>query len=126
MAVAKVRERLAVSKQARHRFRMERFNLKKLKEVKAKEQYLIEIINRFWALENSHAEVDINRAWETIRENVKILAKESVDYYELKKHKSWFGEGCLELLDQRKQNKLLVNGISRSVYTTTFNNNKTK
>jgi hypothetical protein len=27
-------------------------------------------------LENLDAEVDINRAWETIRENVKISAKE--------------------------------------------------
>jgi hypothetical protein len=31
--VAKVRDRLAVSKQTTSRFRMERFNLKKLKEV---------------------------------------------------------------------------------------------
>jgi hypothetical protein len=81
---------------------MERFNLNKLNEVEAK----IEISNRFWALENLDAEVDINRAWEIIRESIKISAKESVDYYELKKRKSWFGEGCLELLDQRKQSKL--------------------
>jgi hypothetical protein len=50
--------------------------------------------------------MDINRAWETIRENVKIFAKESIGYYELKKHKPWFDEGCSELLDQRKQAKL--------------------
>jgi hypothetical protein len=31
--------------------------------------------------------VDINRAWETIRENIKIPVKESLGYYELKKHK---------------------------------------
>jgi hypothetical protein len=30
----------------------------------------------------------------------------SVGYYELKKHKPWFDEGCSELLDQRKQAKL--------------------
>jgi hypothetical protein len=50
--------------------------------------------------------VDINRALETIRENIKISAKESVGYYELKKHKPWFDEGCSILLDQRKQAKL--------------------
>jgi hypothetical protein len=44
-------------------------------------------------LENLHAEVDLNRDWETIRENIKILANESLDYYELKKNKSWFDEG---------------------------------
>jgi hypothetical protein len=36
--MAKVRERLAVSKQARHRVHMERFNLKELKEIEGKEQ----------------------------------------------------------------------------------------
>jgi hypothetical protein len=37
---------------------------------------------------------DINRALETIRENIKTSAKESLGYYELKKHKPWFDEGC--------------------------------
>jgi hypothetical protein len=45
---------------------MERFNLMKLKEVEGKEQYRVEISNRFVALENLEAEMDINRAWETI------------------------------------------------------------
>jgi hypothetical protein len=36
LVVAKVRERLAVSKQTAHRFHMERFNLKKLNEVEGK------------------------------------------------------------------------------------------
>jgi hypothetical protein len=34
------------------------------------------------------------------------LAKESLGYHELKKHKPWFDEGCSKLLDQRKQAKL--------------------
>jgi hypothetical protein len=95
-----------MSKQTMHRVHMERFNLKKLNEVEGKEQYCVEISNRFAGLENLDAEVDINTAWETIRENIKILAKESLSYYELKKHKPWFSEGCSELLDQRKQAKL--------------------
>jgi hypothetical protein len=41
--VAKVRERLAESKQTMHKFHMERFNLKKLNEVEGKEQYRVEI-----------------------------------------------------------------------------------
>jgi hypothetical protein len=57
-------------------------------------------------LENLDTEVDVNRAWETIRENIKIPAKESLDYYELKKHNPWFDEGCTKLLIQRKQAKL--------------------
>jgi hypothetical protein len=50
--------------------------------------------------------VGTNRVWETIRDNIKISAKESLGYYELKKHKPWFDEGCSKLLDQRKQAKL--------------------
>jgi hypothetical protein len=41
--VAKVRERLAVNKQATHRFHMKRFNLKKLKAIMGKQQYHTEI-----------------------------------------------------------------------------------
>jgi hypothetical protein len=42
----------------------------------------------------------------TIRENINILAKGSLGYFELKKNKPWFDEGCSKLLDQRKQAKL--------------------
>jgi hypothetical protein len=36
------------------------------------------------------AKVDINSAREMIRENIKLSAKESLGYYELKQHKPWF------------------------------------
>jgi hypothetical protein len=65
--VAKVRERLAVNKQRSQRFYMQGFNLKKLNEVEGKEKYHIEVSNRFAALEDLVAEVEINSAWETIR-----------------------------------------------------------
>jgi hypothetical protein len=55
--VAKVRERLAVSKQTTHRVHMERFNLKKLNAVEGKDHYRAEISNRFAALENLDTEV---------------------------------------------------------------------
>jgi hypothetical protein len=85
---------------------MERFSLKKLNEVKGKEKYCVEVPNRFAALEDLDTEVEINSAWKTISENVKISAEESLFYYGLKKHKPGFGEGCSELLHQRKQAKL--------------------
>jgi hypothetical protein len=37
-------------------------------------------------LENSGTEVDINSVRETIRGNIKISAKDSLGYYELKEH----------------------------------------
>jgi hypothetical protein len=38
-------------------------------------------------------DVDVNRAWETIRKNIKISANEILGYYELKQHEPWFNDG---------------------------------
>jgi hypothetical protein len=43
---------------------MERFNLKKLNEAQGKEQYRVEVSNRFAALEDLDVEVETNSAWE--------------------------------------------------------------
>ena len=70
--VAKVRERLAVSKQAAQKFDGERFNLRKLNELEVRKQYQT---NRFAALENLSDSEDINRALESIKGNIKTSAK---------------------------------------------------
>jgi hypothetical protein len=57
-------------------------------------------------LKNLDAEVDINRACEGIRENIKVSAKESLGCYELKKCKPWFDKECSGFLGQRIQAKL--------------------
>jgi hypothetical protein len=44
-------------------------------------------------LETLDSEINIHRAWGTIRESIKISAKESLGDYELK-NKPWFDEGC--------------------------------
>jgi hypothetical protein len=62
LVVAKVRERLAVSKQAAQKLDEERFNLKKLSELEVRKKYQIEISNTFAALENLNVSEDINRA----------------------------------------------------------------
>jgi hypothetical protein len=85
---------------------LEKFNLKKLNAAEGKEKYHVEVSNRLAALEDLDAEVEINTISEMIRENVKISAEESLGYYELKKHKPWFDEGCSELSDHMKQAKL--------------------
>jgi hypothetical protein len=36
------------------------------------------------------AAANVHSACETIRENIKISAKESLGYFEFKKHKPWF------------------------------------
>jgi hypothetical protein len=65
--VAKFKERLVVNKQRSHRFHMEMFNPKKLSELEGQEQFSVEVSNRFAALEDFGAEVEINSAWEGIR-----------------------------------------------------------
>jgi hypothetical protein len=77
LVVAKVRERLAMSKRAAQEINTERFNVKKLNEGDVKEQYQVIIRNKFAALENLEDSRDINRTWDTIRENIKILSQES-------------------------------------------------
>jgi hypothetical protein len=52
LVVAKISERLAVSKRPVNKIDMDRFNLKKLYEGEVKEQYQVTIKNRFSALEN--------------------------------------------------------------------------
>jgi hypothetical protein len=66
---------LAVFKQATQNFDAERFNLKKLNQLEVKKQYQIKISNRFAALENLNVTEDINRAWENIKESIKISVK---------------------------------------------------
>jgi uncharacterized FlaG/YvyC family protein len=106
LVVAKVRERLAVSKRAAQKIDTERFNVKKLNEGDVKEQYQVTIRNKFSALENLEDSGDINRAWDNIRENIKISAEQCLGYCESKHRKPLFDEECSELVDRRKEAKL--------------------
>ena len=95
LVVAKVREGLAVNKQAAQKFVGERFYLRKLNDLEVGKQYQTEITNRFAALENLSYSEEIHGTWENINENIKASAKESLGLHELKQHKPWFDEECL-------------------------------
>jgi hypothetical protein len=84
MVVANVRERLAVNKQASRKFDGDKFNLRKPNDLEVRKQYQIDITNRFAALKNLSDNEDINRAWKSIKENIRTLAKESLGMHELK------------------------------------------
>ena len=103
--VAKVRERLAIGKQAAYKLDGKRFNLRKLKDLEVKKQYQIEITKRFSGLGNISDDGDINGAWENIKENSKNTDKESLGLQELKHHKPWFDEECQYFFEERKQAK---------------------
>ena len=55
---------------------------------------------------NLNDDMDINIAWENIKENMKTSAEDSLGPHELKHHKTLFDEDCLYILDQRKQAKM--------------------
>jgi hypothetical protein len=57
-------------------------------------------------LENLEDNWDINRAWDAIREIIKIPAIECIDHCEVKRHKPRFDEEYSKLVDRRKQAKL--------------------
>ena len=69
LVVAKVRERLTVSKLAAQKFDAERFNLEKLSELEVRKQYQIRISKRFCSFGELNVYEDINRAWENIKES---------------------------------------------------------
>jgi len=93
--VAKFRERLAASKQAAHKFDVDRFNLRKINELEVRKQYHTDITNRFAVFENLRGSKDINRTWENIKEKVSTSAKRSLCLYAMKQHKPWFDDECL-------------------------------
>jgi hypothetical protein len=106
LVVAKLRERISVSKLARQKFDLERFDLKKLDDIEIKEKYQVEISNRFAALEVFDESFDNNNAWESFRGNIKTSAKDNLGYHRLKHNKPWFDDECSKLIDQQKQSKL--------------------
>jgi hypothetical protein len=58
--VAKLRERISVSKRARQKFDVEKFDLKRLDDIEIKEKYQVEISNRFATLESLVESFGIN------------------------------------------------------------------
>ena len=104
--IANVRERLAVGKQAEHCFDRQRFNLRKFNEPEVREQYQIEITNRFAALENLNNDENINRTSENINEQIQTSVEESLGLHELKQNKPWSDEECLGVSDPRKCAKM--------------------
>jgi hypothetical protein len=106
LVAAKLRERLSVIKRVAQKFDTQRSNLRKLNDAEFKEQYQVKFTNRFATLENCDDNVDMNTAWENIRENIKTSAKGSLGRYELQQHRPWFDDECSKLIDRRKQAKL--------------------
>jgi hypothetical protein len=88
---------------------MQIVSLKMPKAVEGKQNCRVEVSNRLAASEDLNAEMRINSALATTEEKIRIPSKEHSCYYELKKHRPWFGERCSYLLDRRKQTEQHLN-----------------
>ena len=66
---------MAVKKEVLQKFDVEKFALRKLIELEVKKQYQINISESFTALQNVSDSEDINRAWEIVKEIIKIQLK---------------------------------------------------
>jgi hypothetical protein len=74
---------LAVREQAAQKFDGGRFNLRKLNDLEVRKQYQIEITIIFAALEKVSEDEEINRAWESIKENIRTSATECLSMHEI-------------------------------------------
>ncbi|KAJ4431136.1 hypothetical protein ANN_19731 [Periplaneta americana] len=109
LVIGELRERLSVAKRVEQQVNITKFNILKLKDEEAKQNYQVEISNRFATLESSdevEKELYVNSVWENIRDSIKIAAEQSIGYYETKKQKPWFDEDCCMVVERRKQAKL--------------------
>jgi hypothetical protein len=59
-------------------FDVVRYNIRKLREFEVRKQYQIKISAWFAFMENLYDKNNINRTWESIKENIKSSAKESL------------------------------------------------
>jgi len=73
-------------------FGLEALLLKNLKKVKVVELYRFKMSKRITGLENLDDSGGINRAWEIIRENIKISDIEFIDHCEWEGYKPWYGK----------------------------------
>ena len=110
LVIAKVRQRLAVGKQATQSLDRHRFNLSKLNGLEVRKQYQVEITNWFASLETLHEDEDVNRIWGNIKHNIQISAKEILGMHEWKQHEPWFDEECLGFFIRGSGKNAVVTG----------------
>ena len=73
-------------------------------------------------MENLNRDETVNRAWDNIKENIKISARESLGLHEWKQHKPWFDKECVDFLVQRKQAKMQSIHYPRRINVDNLNN----
>jgi hypothetical protein len=60
----------------------------------------VEISKTSATLESLDCNFDLSNVWESIRENIKTLAKGNHGYHSLDHNELWFGDECSKLIDK--------------------------
>ncbi|XP_048726886.2 uncharacterized protein LOC125645429 [Ostrea edulis] len=106
LVIAKVKIKLEKEKKTENK--RTKYNVEKLRDVGQKQEFQIELRNRFEALNNIEAELDIDTDWEmgktVIKETCdKVLGKKT------NKMKDWMSQGTWAKIEERKRSKDIVN-----------------
>ena len=106
LVIARVKVRLKANRGSRNERKM-RFDTEKLKENNVKEEYQLELRNRFRVLTEERGETeDINQRWRDLEQAVKDVAEEKIGYIEGTRSQHWFDDECRRAANERKQARI--------------------
>ena len=88
---------------------IKKFDIGKLRTSKAKQDFKLELRNRFQVLQNhdSKNDIQIDDLWERVRETYSE-SSEKVLGYKRQVHKDWITPGTWKLIDERKESAILT------------------
>ena len=94
-----------------------RFHTEKLCDLKVKNTFVLQVKNRFQALQNVAEEVvdlgtEINRRWERVASIYKESSEECLGFRQRGKRKEWMTADSLQAFNRRTLKKKLINAKS--------------
>ena len=94
-----------------------RFHTEKLCDLKVKNTFVLQVKNRFQALQNVAEEVvdlgtEINRRWERVASIYKESSEECLGFRQRGKRKEWMTADSLQAFNRRTLKKKLINATS--------------
>ena len=96
LVVPTIREGPSLKKGIKQHLVTDRYNLNKLLDHETRNEYPIDIANRFSVLKSLEIS-SVDSTWIKIRDSIKSMAEEKVGILETHRNKPWFDEECSEL-----------------------------
>ena len=107
--------KLTLKRQGHCPSRRTQYNVNLLKEISIKNEFTIELKNRFKALEEMEGNEDINTQWNLVKQSWNTTCQQvlGVKTYQ---NKPWISDTTLKKIKQRKENKVvLINSRTRAL-----------